>query len=113
MNSDTVILAAFGLFVLLVVFRSRPNRTVPDGGKPGKVSRFRSVWAIVRLVVLGGLMVYMVPVLWRDFRTFEDNARMEVFLRCLIFVFTIYIFASGVRTLFQRGNKGDNVERGD
>ena len=68
-------------------------------------SRFRLVFRIAGLVVLGGLIIYMVPVLWRDFRMFGQGRLIEFFLRCLIFVFTIYIFGSGVRILLQRRNK--------
>ncbi len=105
MERDEVILGAFCLFVLLLGIRQRLHRTGQGQDQTEDGSRFRLVFRIAGLVVLGGLIIYMVPVLWRDFRMFGQGRLIEFFLRCLIFVFTIYILGSGVRILLQRRNK--------
>lgn len=77
MNADNLMLAAFVVFILLVGWRMRERwaegeeKTLgPDGGR---LARVRKWWAIVQLVVLGGLAVYMVPLLWADFRAVGER----------------------------------------
>lgn len=106
MERDTIILAALCLFVILVGFRLRQRYVErPEQKRIEHSSRFRLIMTIIQLVVLGGLMIYMIPVLWRDINVPEQVGGMDLFLRCLIFVFTIYIFISGVRVLLRQRNK--------
>lgn len=56
-------------------------------------------------VVLFGLMVFMIPALIRDLMQPEGLEISNLFLRCLIFVFTIYIFVLGYLKVFRKKGK--------
>ena len=107
MDRDTVILGAFCLFIVLLIFRGKLH-TMRDGREDaGHVTRYRSVFALLRWVVLGCLLIYMVSVVWKEADFWKELGTAEIFLRCLIFVFTIYIFISDTRSLLRRRNRGD------
>lgn len=106
MDRDTVILGAFCLFVVLVVLRGKLHGMRNVQENTGTPARYRSVLALLRWVVLGCLLIYMMSFLWKDADVWEGVGTAEIFLRCLIFIFTIYIFISDARSLFRRKNKG-------
>ncbi|MEG2227859.1 MAG: hypothetical protein RRY39_05095 [Odoribacter sp.] len=66
------------------------------------------IFTIIQLFVLGGLMIYMIPALVKDFMLPGRVDAMNIFLRCLIFVFTIYIFILGYLKVFRQKDK-DNM----
>lgn len=63
-------------------------------------------FTIVLLFVLFGLMAFMIPALIRDLMQPEGLDGANLFLRCLIFVFTIYIFILGYLKVFCKKDKG-------
>lgn len=110
MSGDTLILAAFCVFVLLLGMRMRQRyaewkKAGHEGRLDAKESRLRSIITILQLLVLGGLMIYMIPVLIRDFSQPIGEAGVNLFLRCLIFIFTIYILVWGLIQLSRQRNK--------
>ena len=127
MDRDTLIFIAFCVFILLVIVRFKQDRrqgkntgSTDDGRLTGtesageyserstgqvKREKWRRLFAIIQLVVLGGLIIYMIPVLGRGFMAPGEMDMMDIFLRCLIFVFTIYIFIAGCLRLLRRKNK--------
>lgn len=107
MSGDTLILGAFCIFILLLGFRMKQRyaewkQAERQKKLNGHESRLRRIVTIVQLVVLAGLMVYMIPVLVRDFSHLEQVGGVNLFLRCLIFVFTIYILIWGIIRLRKR-----------
>lgn len=101
MSGDTLILGAFCIFILLLGFRMKQRyrewkQAERQKKMDGSASRLRRIVTIVQLVVLAGLMVYMIPILFRDFSHLEEVGRVNLFLRCLIFIFTIYILIWGI-----------------
>lgn len=124
MNRDTFILIAFVAFVFLVGIRIRQrwaenkssrkedmNRMseegkeeIPDKGEDRKIlrKRLRRLFTLLQLLVLGGLIVYMAVALVDDFSLPERGETKNLILRCLIFVFTIYIFISSSSGYFGR-----------
>lgn len=136
MSKDTIIFVAFCVFALLVGMRLkqrwsewRKNKEPEEkinknqrsktaqAEEPAEVrakrlrreSRVR-FFTIVQLFVLGGLMVYMIPALVRDFMIPGRVDAMNIILRCLIFIFTIYIFVLGYFKVFHRKDKGKREE---
>ena len=129
MNRDTFILIAFVAFVFLVGIRIRQrwaenkssrkedmNRMpeegkeeIPDKGEDRKIlrKRLRRLFTLLQLLVLGGLIVYMAVALVDDFNLPERGETKNLILRCLIFVFTIYIFISRGRDLLRQRVKGN------
>lgn len=108
MSGDTIIFIAFCLFILLLGSRFRQRISESKGGRPEMKRRVR-FFSIIQLVVLGGLMIYMVPLLIRDFSGPGQAPVTSVILRCLIFVFTIYIFVTGCMRLCGRKDQ-ENAE---
>lgn len=113
MNGDTLILAAFVVFVLLLGWRvkaryaelqEREQQAPPE--ERGRFAHARKWWKAIQLLVLCGLLAYMVPFLWSDFHHLEEQKTIDVVLRCLIFVFTIYVLGWEVVRLIQQKNKG-------
>ncbi len=126
MNRDTFILIAFVAFVFLLVLRIKQRWTegklareedincVPakgreeaeieekDGDRKVLRKRLRRIWTFLQLVVLGGLIVYMTVTLINDFSLPGRGEVKDLILRCLIFVFTIYIFISSSIRYFGR-----------
>ena len=98
MNLDTLMSVAFGIFIVLLIWRMRERlkensekqECKTDENKSGWAN-FRKWWRIVQLVILCGLLFYMMPLLWKDFQFFEERDSIQVALRCLVFVFTIYV----------------------
>lgn len=62
-------------------------------------------FTIILLFVLFGLMAFMIPALIRDLMQPEGLEISNLFLRCLIFVFTIYIFVLGYLKVFRKKGK--------
>lgn len=118
MDRDTLIFIAFCAFVLLLglraglQFRDRTEKSETERTAAGKTvqrpekSR-RRFFSLVQVIVLGGLLIYMVPLLIRDFNGTGPTPDGGFVLRCLIFVFTIYIFISRGRRLFRQRVKGN------
>lgn len=124
MDRDTFIFIAFCLFLVLAGIRikqrisGKRNHTAsgsgkadkkPEGAEPPEIRERRHrrerrvrIFSIVQLIVLGGLMVYMIPALVRDFMYPGRVEMMNLILRCLIFVFTIYIFVLTYLKVFAR-----------
>ena len=91
MSGDTLILGAFCIFILLLGFRMKQRyrewkQAERQKKMDGSASRLRRIVTIVQLVVLAGLMVYMIPILFRDFSHLEEVGRVNLFLRCLIVI---------------------------
>ena len=119
MSKDTLMLVAFGLFVLLLGMRMKQRyvewKSEKDGSGnvPGTFperkegNKRRRVLFVIQLFVLGGLLVYMTPILVRDFIGPDQVAPVNLFLRCLIFIFTIYVFVFGCRKAFRQKDKGN------
>lgn len=111
MSRDTLVLAAFCIFIVILVVRMRQRyrelKNHPEQEERWKESRWRYTLLVVQFVVLGGLMLYMVPLLMDDFERWREVDKMKVFLRCLIFIFTIYTFIGGLVKLRRLRNKGD------
>lgn len=131
MSKDSLIFAAFCIFAFLVGLRlkqrwdasrkgqqpkdkinknQRPKVALEDEPEEIRVKRLRResrvrFFTIAQLFVLGGLMIYMIPALVRDFMVPGRVEATNIFLRCLIFVFTIYIFIIGYLKVFGRKNK--------
>lgn len=124
MKGDTLIFIAFCAFIVLLGIRmiqqfEKKKRIAVEkeedkASEPCPVStkrrRYTCFWAIVQVVVLAGLIIYMIPVLIEDFSTGESREISSVFLRCLIFVFTIYIFIRQWRRVFGKENKEKTSE---
>lgn len=117
MNGDTIILAAFCVFIVLLGVRMKQryaewkkNQVQLDPEVARKESKIRYWFTIIQLVVLGALMVYMTPSLMKDFTGAGSGNFVNVVLRCLIFICTIYIFIWGVRRLLSRRNKENREE---
>lgn len=127
---DTLIFIAFCVFALLVGMRikqrfsakketggqervnknQRPKQT--NAEEPPEIARRRKnrerrvrVFTIVQLVVLFGLMIFMMPALVTDILHPGHVDAMNMFLRCLIFIFTIYIFILGYIKVFRPKHK--------
>lgn len=137
MSKDTLIFVAFCVFAFLVGMRmkqrwsdwkkkkqpeerisknQRPKAVPADEPPEVKARRLRRegrvrFFTIAQLFLLGGLMFYMVPALVRDFMLPGRVDATNIILRCLIFVFTIYIFILGYVKVFRRKNKGDSEEQ--
>lgn len=98
MNLDILMFVAFGIFILLLFWRMKErlkgNSEMQELGMNKTTfnwTKFRKCWMIVQLFVLFVLLFYMVPLLWQDFQMLNEHNWMKVALRCLIFIFTIYI----------------------
>ena len=137
MSKDTLIFVAFCVFAFLVGMRMKQrwsdwkkkkqpeerinknqrSKAVPADEPPEvKARRLRRegrvrFFTIAQLFLLGGLMFYMVPALVRDFMLPGRVDATNIILRCLIIVFTIYIFILGYVKVFRRKNKGDSEEQ--
>ncbi len=98
MNLDTLMLGAFGIFVVLLIWWMREMLKKNAVKHGSKIAERKSAWInfnrwrmIVLLIILFGLLFYMVPLLWKDFQMLEERDYMLVGLRCLVFIFTISI----------------------
>ena len=123
MNMDTLMSVAFGLFVILFVWRIRERflesrRKQKETGDANtlrfkhlfsnndekiKTSRMRRLFSIFLLGFLGGAMIYMIFVSIRDYSTFNEHT---IYFRCFLFVITVYSF---IRLLYvlKGCDKGD------
>lgn len=123
---DTVIFIAFCVFVLLLGIRIKQRWQPGKKEEEASVSeeeeipetcivrnnrlrkeRRRSIFLWIQLMILAVLSVYMIPFLIRDFTAGNPMPLVNIILRCLIFVFTIYIFASGCMKVFCKRNKAN------
>lgn len=103
MIEDTFMVVAFGLFLLLIVFRLRQHHK--EKQKQVESSQKRILFTVIRLLILGGLLLYMLLVLWEDLDHINQIKGDIFFLRCLIFVITIYILILSIKELFWRKSK--------
>lgn len=133
MSRDTFILIAFCLFTFLVGMRLKqrydawkqkkgethtpknqhPGKSVePEEVRARRLRREKRVrfFTIAQLVVLVGLMFFMAPALVKDFMAPGHVDASNIFLRCLIFIFTIYIFILGYLKVFRR-KKEENTKQ--
>lgn len=135
MDRDTLILVAFCIFALLLGMRlkqrlgawkkqknevkmnknQRPKMAHAEEPAEVRAKRLRREkrirrFTIVQLLVLLGLMIYMVPALIKDFMVPGRVDVSNLFLRCLIFIFTIYIFILGYIKVFGRKQKEEGSE---
>lgn len=133
MSRDTLILIAFCVFALLLGMRMKQrfsdwkarknNVKVNKNQRPKMASaeepefvrqrRLRRerrvrVFTIAQLVVLLGLMIYMIPALTRDLMAPGHVDATNIILRCLIFLFSIYIFILGYAKAFRRNHRDDS-----
>lgn len=122
MNGDIIIFIAFCIFVFLLGIRikqrlseQRDKKTKDNdtGYTPAiseKQNRRERILAIIQLCVFGGLAIYMIPILIRDFTMEGQTESLEIFLRCLIFIFTIYIFILAWIKVLRPKNKENTGE---
>lgn len=68
-------------------------------------------FTVVLLFVLFGLMIFMIPALVADLSMPERIRLPHFFLRCFIFVFTIYIFVLGYLKVTKRKEGGKQQEK--
>lgn len=137
MNWDIYIFIAFCVFMLMVGMRFRQRWL--DRKKPADAPRINKnqrpkmaettteeppfvrerrirrekrvrFFTIAQLVVLFGLMVFMLPSLVRNIMVPQTINFPNFFLRCFIFVFTIYIFFLGYTKVFGRKSKEKEKE---
>ena len=113
MDRDTLIFIAFCVFILLLgvrfwqqlrerTERTEADRSIADEAVPLPAKSRRCYFILIQVIVLGGLLIYMLPWLIRDFKGAEPVLNAGFILRCLIFVFTIYIFISRGRDLLRQ-----------
>lgn len=127
MSRDLYIFIAFCIFMLMVGMRlrkrwnsrqekigrrpvrknQRPKMAAaeePDFVKERRLRRERRTryFTIVLLVVLFGLLIFMIPALVRDLWVPDKTEFSNLFLRCLIFILTIYIFVLGYLKVFKK-----------
>ena len=115
MDRDTLIFIAFCVFILLLGVRfwqqlrerTETDRSIADEAVPLPAKSRRCYFILIQVIVLGGLLIYMLPWLIRDFKGAEPVLNAGFILRCLIFVFTIYIFISRGRDLLRQRVKGN------
>ena len=118
MARDTLIFIAFCVFILLLgvrfwqqlrerTERTEADRSIADEAVPLPAKSRRCYFILIQVIVLGGLLIYMLPWLIRDFKGAEPVLNAGFILRCLIFVFTIYIFISRGRDLLRQRVKGN------
>ena len=118
MDRDTLIFIAFCVFILLLgvrfwqqlrerTERTEADRSIADEAVPLPAKSRRCYFILIQVIVLGGLLIYMLPWLIRDFKGAEPVLNAGFILRCLIFVFTIYIFISRGRDLLRQRVKGN------
>ena len=130
MGRDFYILIAFCVFMFMLGVRlkrrwnnrkqktahtrinknQRPKMAASDEPPLVRETRLRRerrtrYFTIILLFVLFGLMVFMIPALIRDLMQPEGLEISNLFLRCLIFVFTIYIFVLGYLKVFRKKGK--------
>lgn len=136
MGRDTFILVAFCIFAFLLGLRlkqrwgewkqkktpeerirknQRSKMAVTEEPPEVKARRIRRekrtrFFTIAQLFVLVGLMIYMIPALVKDFMMPGQVDAMNLILRCLIFVFTIYVFILGYIKIFNRKTKQTQEE---
>lgn len=127
MNWDTYIFIAFCIFMFLVGLRlkqrwgdakkkkedvkvnknQRPKIAAAGEPEEVRVRRVRRekrvrLFTIIQLIVLFGLMVFMIPALVKDFTDPDGIVWSNFLLRCLIFLFTIYVFVIGYVKVFRK-----------
>ena len=87
--------------------RTEADRSIADEAVPLPAKSRRRYFILIQVIVLGGLLIYMLSWLIRDFKGAEPVLNAGFILRCLIFVFTIYIFISRGRDLLRQRVKGN------
>ena len=118
MDRDTLIFIAFCVFILLLgvrfwqqlrerTERTEADRSIADDAVPLPAKSRRCYFILIQVIVLGGLLIYMLLWLIRAFKGAEPVLNAGFILRCLIFVFTIYIFISRGRDLLRQRVKGN------
>ena len=106
MDRDTLIFIAFCVFILLLgvrfwqqlrerTERTEADRSIADEAVPLPAKSRRRYFILIQVIVLGG------------FKGAEPVLNAGFILRCLIFVFTIYIFISRGRDLLRQRVKGN------
>lgn len=134
MGQDTFILIGLCLFMLLAGMRLKKRfsaRKQPDTPpirknqrpklaaeepplvKERRLRRERRTryFTLVLLIGLFALLLFMIPSLVKDIMLPEGIVFSNFFLRCFIFILTIYIFFLGYWKLFVRGKKGKAAEK--
>ena len=108
MDRDTLIFIAFCVFILLLgvrfwqqlrerTERTEADRSIADEAVPLPAKSRRRYF----------ILIHMLSWLIRDFKGAEPVLNAGFILRCLIFVFTIYIFISRGRDLLRQRVKGN------
>jgi len=133
MNQDTLILIAFCIFAFLVGMRikdrikeaknkknERPqvNKNqrpkVDEEAKEEFERREKKrekrimIFTVIQIFVIGGLIFYMIPTLFRDWSSVgEGTDFINLTLRTLIFIVAIYIFVLSYFKVFRKKNRKD------
>lgn len=135
MSRDLFVLIAFCVFIFLLAMRMwqrfadrqkrkqespeekisvpEPEATQAPPEVKAKIMRRGKrirILTIIQLVVLGGLMAFMTPALFRDFADPGRGDTMSLVLRCLIFISTIYVFILGCLEIFGRKGRDNRQE---
>ena len=82
MDRDTLIFIAFCVFILLLgvrfwqqlrerTERTEADRSIADEAVPLPAKSRRCYFILIQVIVLGGLLIYMLPWLIRDFKGAE------------------------------------------
>lgn len=132
MNRDLFVFIAFCVFMLLVGIRlkqrfgekklqkedtiaknQRPKYARMDEDpeiKQKRKNRERRIrrFTLLQMVVLFVLIIFMIPALVRDILLISDIDIPNLFLRCIIFIFSIYIFVLSYLKVF--GKKQESQE---
>jgi len=134
MSQDTLILVAFCIFAFLVGMRikdriknAKNNKNekphVKKNQRPKvdeevkeeferrekKRNKRIMVFTVIQIFVIGGLILYMIPTLFRDWIAVgEGTDFINLTLRTLIFIVAIYIFILSYFKVFRKKDKKDD-----
>ena len=106
MDIDNLIFGAFCLFLLLLgirIWHSRKEKS--DEPSIENNTPRRRIIKIIQWIVLFGLLIYMLPLMCEDLSDFTKIKWDAFFLRCLIFVITIYMLALNIKGLWHTKKK--------
>lgn len=129
MNRDLFIFIAFCVFMLLAGMRlkqrfgdkQRRNAEKIAKNQRSKIAKMSEDpemrrkrenrekrirrFTILQMIVLFGLILFMIPALVRDLLLVSDIDIPNIFLRCIIFIFSIYIFILSYVKVFGKHSK--------
>ena len=98
MDRDTLIFIAFCVFILLLgvrfwqqlrerTERTEADRSIADEAVPLPAKSRRCYFILIQVIVLGGLLIYMLPWLIRDFKGTECWVYFTLFDFCIHYLY--------------------------